>query len=121
MKKLLALFIGLALVLTCFAGCKYGEAEIYQTFADKHKSGMTKQEVIDELGCPDSYIDAERKHKTLDSGDHESFKAHLSEDTSVVWYYSCYVRLDSINFYTLIIDFDSEGKTISATMTPTFQ
>lgn len=115
MKKFMALLICLLLVTVCFTGCKYTGEELYRRFAENHKAGMTKQEVFDELGCPNGYIDIQGN--PFSSKTTTDFKANVLSDKSVEWRYEC----DADHYYTvyhvLIITFDSEGKSVNVYLT----
>ena len=120
MKKIIALFLCLLVVILCFIGCQYlgvtEEYELYDKFAKRHKAGMTKQEVFDKLGCPDGYYaNGESYNIEFDSVGKDNFEASLSYDTSILWWYMC-AQLGDSDYYTLNIKFDSEGKTVSAEM-----
>lgn len=93
------------------------EYRTYQSYADKHKAGMEKQEILDKLGCPDGYVDAQGNYHAIARVDQESFEENLAEDNSAVWVYECWKRPDPADPYRLKITFDADGKSKSAELT----
>lgn len=118
MKRITALCTCLVLLALCFTGCAdvlftTAEYRSYQSFAKNYKAGMEKQEILDKLGCPDGYVDAQGNYQTIRHADQESFKANLSADTSTTWVYECWKRPDPADPYRLKITFDADGNSIS--------
>ena len=114
MKKLIALVLAVVCV-TSLVGCTTTyEYRLYQSFAERHKAGMEKQKVLEKLGCPDRYIDAQGNYQSIKRADRESFKKTLSSDRSTVWFYDCYQFSDPANPCILKITFNDEGKSVRA-------
>lgn len=108
-----------ALLFTSYKDMMSTTAEYrrYQSFADNHKAGMGKQEILDKLGCPDGYVDAQGNYQAIRYADQEGFIENLSTDTSKTWVYECWKRPDPADPYRLKIAFDDEAKSISVELT----
>ncbi len=123
MKKIISLCMCLLFFMLCLVGCSYeyffttSDYKSYSYFAKNHKPGMTKQEIIDDIGCPKGYFDAQGDYHILEIKDIDNFEANLSSDSSVAWDYACHQYPDPANPYYLKITFDSEGKSLSVKMT----
>ena len=118
MKRIVAVCACLTLVALCFAGCTdmlstTAEYRRYQSFVDKHKAGMEKQEILEKLGYPNGYVDAQGSYQTIKHADQERFKEHLSADTSTIWVYECWKRPDPADPYRFKITFDADDKSKS--------
>ena len=112
----------IAIALNFLTGCAdalfaTAEYRTYQIFAENHKIGMEKQEIIDTLGSPDGYYDAEGTYQSIKAADRESFKENVAADLSSSWAYVCWKRHDPADPYRLIITFDAEGKSLNAELT----
>ena len=116
MKRCLLVILLAALLLTGCADMLFTTSEYrsYQSFADKHKAGMEKQEILDKLGCPDGYVDAQGNYQSIKPADQKSFEENLAEDSSDAWVYECWKRPDPADPYRLKITFDADGKSKSA-------
>jgi outer membrane protein assembly factor BamE (lipoprotein component of BamABCDE complex) len=114
MKKLIALALAVVCVISLVGCTTTKEYRLYQSFAEMHKAGMEKQEILKKLGCPDSYIDAQGNNQSIKHADRESFEKTLSSDRSTAWFYDCYQFSDPANPCRLKITFDTEGKSVRA-------
>ncbi|MBE6916596.1 MAG: hypothetical protein E7470_01650 [Ruminococcaceae bacterium] len=87
-----ALLLLLALLLTGCVGdlFKTKDYRAYKSFAEAHEPGMGQEEILRQLGEPDSRREA-------------------------VWSYECYEFSDPANPCRLVITFDDEGKSVEAT------
>ena len=94
------------------------EYRTYQFFSENHESGMEKQEILDNLGCPDGYYDAQGNYQSIKPADQDQFADDLSSDLSTAWVYECWKRPDPADPYRLMITLDSEGKSESVQLTP---
>ena len=115
MKRCLLVILLAALLLTGCADMLFTTSEYrsYQSFADKHKAGMEKQEILDKLGCPDGYVDAQGDYHNIPYADCESFEENLTNDNSAMWIYEYWKRPDPADPYRLKITFDADGKSKS--------
>lgn len=106
------LMLAVALLFTSYPDLLFTTSEYrtYQSFANNHRAGMEKQEILDKLGCPDGYVDAQGNYQAIKRADQESFKDNLSADTSTTWVYECWKRPDPADPYRLKITFDADGK-----------
>ena len=93
------------------------EFRTYQSYSEKHKAGMEKQKILDKLGCPDGYVDAQGNYHAIARVDQERFEENLAEDNSTAWVYECWKRPDPADPYRLKITFDADGKSKSAELT----
>ena len=124
MKKIIALCLCLLVVALCFTGCKYaGRTEgykLYDKFANNHEAGMTKQEVLDELGLPEWYGNEYGQGFRITAHTPEEYEANILSNQYTKYVYRClpwaYSTTDSGGFYQLTVYFDSEGKSIEAWM-----
>ena len=81
----------------------------YQSFAERYKLGMDRQDVIDKLGIPDSYRDEEGEYHKVPVMEEDAFKEILlKEGTEFV--YTCHKYRDPADPYRLRITFNDEGK-----------
>ena len=117
-KYILAALV-IALLLTGCTDALFTTAEYrsYQSFADNHKAGMSKQEILDKLGCPDGYYDMQGNYQSIKPADQKSFEENLAEDSSDAWVYECWKRPDPADPYRLKITFDAEGNSESVALT----
>lgn len=117
-KYILAVLL-VALLLTGCTDALFTTAEYraYQAFAEKYNAGMEKQEILDELGCPDGYVDAHGNYQSIPYADQKSFEDKLLTNFSTVWVYECWKRPDPADPYRLKITFDAEGNSESAALT----
>ena len=117
--KHIALALLVALLLTGCADMLFTTAEYrsYHSFADRHKSGMEKQEILDKLGCPDGYVDAQGNYQSIPYAEQDNFADLLLTDSVAAWVYECWKRPDPSNPYRLKITFDQYGKSTSAELT----
>ena len=124
MKRLIALLLAM-ICLVGLTGCTFmeemadmlyttSEYRKFKSFADKHKAGMKKEKVLDELGYPDAYRDALGDYY---SNRDENFQENLLEDDSAVWIYECHKLPDPAEPYRLKITFNIEGKSEHAELT----
>ena len=124
MKRLLALVLVLSCVMS-MAGCAdllytTSSYRTYVSFAQWHKAGMEKQRILDKLGCPDAYVDAQGTYHGISYGERESFEKNVAQDCSTQWVYDCYKRPDPADPYRLIITFGADGKSqrVELTLVP---
>lgn len=87
-----ALLLLLALLLTGCVGdlFKTKDYRSYKAFAQAHEPGMEQEEILRQLGEPDSR-------------------------TAEKWSYECYELPDPANPCRLVISFDDEGKSVDVT------
>ncbi len=117
--KHIALALLVALLLTGCANMLFTTAEYrsYHAFANKHKAGMEKQEILDTLGCPDGYVDAQGNYQTIPHAEQDSFVDLLLTDSVTTWVYEYWKRPDPADPYRLKIAFDQDGKSTLAELT----
>ena len=117
--KHIALALLVALLLTGCADMLFTTAEYrsYQSYANKHKAGMEKQEILDKLGCPDGYVDAQGNYQTIPHAEQDSVVDLLLTDSVTAWVYECWKRPDPADPYRLKIAFDQDGKSTLAELT----
>ena len=111
--------IAMLLVALLLTGCTdalftTAEYRCYQSFVDKYNAGIEKQEILDKLGCPDGYVDAQGNNQSIKPADQKSFEENLAEDSSDAWMYECWKFPDPAEPYRLKITFDADGKSESA-------
>lgn len=95
-----------------FVGITTKEYRTYRSFAKRNELGMNKQEIFDNLGCPDGCRDIEGYYHSIMYKDREGFEESISTDLSIEWYYDCREYVDS-GPYRLKIMFNAEGKSES--------
>ncbi len=80
-KCILAVLL-VALLLTGCTDALFTTAEYraYQSFAEKHNAGMEKQEILDQLGCPDGYVDAQGNYQSIEPADPYRLKITFDAD-----------------------------------------
>lgn len=90
--KVVLLLLLLVLLLTGCVGDLFKTAEYraYKAFYERHRAGMEKEEILEELGDPDSRLPKQ-------------------------WSYECYELPDPANPCRLVIIFDDEGKSVEVT------
>ena len=117
--KCIVAILAVALLLSGCADMLFTTAEYrsYHAFANKHKAGMEKQEILDTLGCPDGYYDMQGNYQSIPYADQESFKEILLTNLSTAWVYECWKRPDPADPYRLKITFDAEGNSERAELT----
>ena len=117
--KCVLVMLLVALLLTGCSDMLFTTAEYrsYQSFVDNHKAGMSKQEILDKLGCPDGCVDAQGNYQSIKPADQKSFEENLAEDSSDAWVYECWKQPDPADPYRLKITFDAEGNSESAALT----
>jgi len=119
-------WIAFILVISCMlslAGC----ADIlfvtktyrsYESFSAKHKPGMEKQKVLEQLGCPRGYCDAQNDYHARGNDNWDQFEQDILAADATKWSYECYKYSDPADPYRLHILFDAEGKSVSAQLEP---
>ena len=123
-KKIIAItivsFIVLSIVLFCSMNLIIDnmrisdEYKLYNKFAKRHDAGMTKQEVLDKLGSPVWYVDADGNSYSVSADTQEEFEANIYSNQYVRWVYMCDKTPAYNSRYQLNIYFDSEGKSTDA-------
>jgi len=109
----ITLLVGLILnSIGPFAGTTK-EYRTYKSFAKNNELGMNKQEVFDDLGCPDGCKDFYGYYHSITFDDREDFEDSISADLSTEWYYDCHEFPDPAGPCRLSITFDAEGKSES--------
>ena len=83
----------------------------YKSFADRYKPGMDRQNVIDKLGLPDGYWDAEGEYHKVSVRDKESDKEALLKEGQV-FVYNCHKYCDPADPHRLRITFSNDGKSV---------
>ena len=114
--------LALLLVALLLTGCTdmlftTAEYRTYQSFAQKHDAGMDPQAILEKLGCPDGYYDAQGNYQSIPSAEQGRFVEILLEDSGSAWLYECWKRADPADPCRLKITFNAEGKSESATLT----
>lgn len=78
---------------------------------------MEKQEILDTLGCPDGYVDAQGNYQTIPHAEQDSFVDLFLTDSVTAWVYECWKRPDPADPYRLKIAFDQDGESTLAELT----
>ena len=120
--KLCKCIVAILVMALLLSGCTdmlftTAEYRSYHAFANKHKAGMEKQEILDKLGCPDGYVDAQGNYQTIPHAEQDSFVDLLLTDSVTAWVYECWKRPDPADPYRLNITLDQNGKSTSAELT----
>ena len=118
MKRCIALILVIACMMS-LAGCAVFSPvtktyRSYEAFAAKHKPGMEKQQVLEKLGCPSGYRDAQNDYHARGNDNREQFEQDILAADATTWFYACYKFSDPADPYLLRIVFDAEGKSVSA-------
>lgn len=129
MKKIIKLSICFILLVACLTSCTnpitmledrlfYTKSYVlYRDFHQDYKVGMDKEEVVEQIGYPDRYRDADGnvyRHNYREQ-EREDFNKGALSDNVVIWSYDCYQLRDPANPYCLKVYFDSEGKCTNVT------
>ena len=117
--KCIAAILVMALLLSGCADMLFTTAEYrsYHSFANQHKAGMEKQDILDKLGSPAGFVDAAGNYQSIPHAQQDSFTYLLLDDSVTAWVYECWKRPDPADPYRLKITFDQNGKSISAELT----
>ena len=120
--KLCKCIVAILVMALLLSGCTdmlftTAEYRSYHAFANKHKAGMEKQEILDTLGCPDGYVDTQGNYQTIPHAEQDSFVDLLLTDSVTAWVYECWKRPDPADPYRLKITLDQNGKSTSAELT----
>ena len=120
MKKLFVLILAILYVMV-LSGCAdalftTAEYRTYRAFAEKHNEGMDPQAILEKLGCPDGYYDAQGNYQNIPSAEQGRFMEILLKDSGSAWLYECWKRPDPADPYRLTITFNAEGNSETATL-----
>ncbi len=112
MKRFLCLITAVLLILS-LAGCTdtlmtTSEYKKLDSFASRHKPGMTPQAVLEELGYPDGYIGTDGLYHPIEYAHREQQKEALLTGGKV-WFYECWKYSDPRDPYRLKITFNNQN------------
>lgn len=117
--KCIAAILVMVLLLSGCADMLFTTEEYrsYHSFANQHKAGMEKQDILDKLGSPAGFVDAQGNYQSIPHAQQEVFTDLLLDDSVTAWVYECWKRPDPADPYRLKITFDQNGKSASAELT----
>lgn len=112
--KRLAAVCAVVLVVALLSGCTdlfYTTSSFrqYQSFVNGYKPGIDRQDVIDKLGLPDGYLDADGEYHNIPVTEAETYTEALLKE-GAVFVYECYKYRDPADPHRLRITFNKDGK-----------